>query len=778
MHKTARAKHFGQRDWQARRRPIVAALFLSTATVSGAFLTPAAAQQYSFSQVKVEGNVSVDATTVAGFTGIKRGQSVSAAQLNDAYQGLVRSGLFETIEIVPSGSTLVIRVKEYPIVNFINFEGNKRLKDEQLAEVIGSKARRVYSPAIAEADAATIADMYRAKGRIAATVTPKLIRRSDSRVDLVFEVTEGKVTEIERLSFIGNRAFSDRRLRQVLETKQAGLLRTFVQRDTYQAERLELDKQLLRDFYLSRGFVDVQVTDASAEVSRERDAVFVSFTVKEGRSFKIGKVTTVSEVDGIDLGDYEAIQRIRSGGTYSPAVVENNIARMENLALRKGLNFVRVDPRITRNNADGTLDIEFALVRGDRVFVERIDIEGNTTTLDEVVRRQFRSAEGDPFNPREIRQSAERIRALGFFSDAQVEARPGSAADQVVVDVNVEEAPTGSLNFGATYSGDTGIGLAISYSETNFLGRGQGLSLSLSTGADNRNSSFQFTEPAFLGRDVALSFGGHYNTTSGQAALYNTEMAGLNLSLEFPVAEQSRLQLRYGLDMNAVRAYTGVSPILTAEAARKGEFGSSIGYTYTYDTRIGGLSPNSSVVLRFGQDFHGLGGDIKFISTEVSALAERKVMNEEVTVRAIVEAGALSPLGGYETRVTDRFFGNGKIRGFKFNGIGPRDGANAEAVGGNYFAVARFEADFPLGLPEEYRLTGGVFMDIGSVWGVQNKVPSGTLVGSNFSPRASVGLSFVWDGPIGPLRFNFSRALKKETFDQTQGFDLSISARF
>lgn len=778
MHNTAGAKQFGKRDWKAFRRPLLMALFLSTATVSGAFLTPAAAQQYSFAAVKVEGNVTVDSATVAGFTGIKRGQPVSTAQLNDAYQGLIRSGLFESVELVPSGNTLIIRVKEYPIVNVINFEGNKRLKDEQLAEVIGSKARRVYSPAIAEADAATIADFYRAKGRMAATVTPKLIRRSESRVDLVFEVTEGKVTEVERLSFVGNRAFSDRRLRQVLETKQAGLLRAFIQRDTYQAERVELDKQLLRDFYLSRGYIDVQITDASAEVSRERDAVFVSFSVKEGRAFKFGKITTVSEVDGVDVGDYQSVQRIRSGGTYSPAIIENNIARMENLALRNGLNFVRVDPRIKRNNEDGTLDIEFALVRGERVFVERIDIEGNTTTLDEVVRRQFRSAEGDPFNPREIRQSAERIRALGFFTDAQVEARPGSAADQVIVDVNVDEAPTGSLTLGATYSGDTGIGLAIGYTETNFLGRGQGLSLNISSGTDNRNSSFQFTEPAFLGRDVELSFGGHYNTTTAQSALYDTESAGLNLSLEFPVAELSRLQIRYALDHNAVRNYTGVSPILTAEAARKGEFGSSIGYSYSYDNRIGGLSPNSAVVLRFGQDFHGFGGDIKYVSTEVSAMAERKVMNEEVTVRAIFEAGVLSPLGGYETRVTDRFFGNGKIRGFKYNGIGPRDGANAEAVGGNYFAVARFEADFPLGLPEEYGLTGGVFLDVGSVWGVQNSVASGTLVGEKFAPRAAVGLSVLWGSPIGPLRFNFSKALKKESFDQTQSFDLSISTRF
>ena len=242
----------------------------------------------------------------------------------------------------------------------------------------------------------------------------------------MFEIAEGKVVEVERLSFVGNRAFSDRRLRQVLETKQAGFLRQLIKGDTFVAERLEVDKQMLRDFYLSRGYVDVQVLDASGELARERDASFVAFTIREGQQFKLGKISTVSELEGVDVAEFVDVQKLRSGVVYSPAIIENNIARMESLALRKGLNFVQIEPRITRNERDQTLDIEFVLKRGEKIFVERIDVEGNTTTLDQVVRRQFRTVEGDPFNPREIRQSAERIRALGFFSDASVDAEPGS----------------------------------------------------------------------------------------------------------------------------------------------------------------------------------------------------------------------------------------------------------------------------------------------------------------------------------------------------------------
>ncbi|MDO8882939.1 outer membrane protein assembly factor BamA [Pseudotabrizicola sp.] len=776
------------------RKRILTALFLSTATASAAFFVPAFAQEYAFSQVVIEGNQLVDNATILGFAGIRRGQSLSQGQLNDAYQGLIRSGLFETVEIVPQGNQLLIRVKEYPIVNVINFEGNRRLKDEDLAKIIQSQARRVYSPSVAEADAAAIGEAYRARGRIAATVTPKLIRRSGGRVDLAFEITEGRVTEIERLSFVGNRSFSDRRLRQVLQTKQAGLLRNIIQRDTFVAERLELDKQLLRDFYLARGYVDIQVTDASGEVSRERDAVFVSFSIREGRQYRFGNITTVSEVSGVESDEFAALSRVRSGVPYSPLVVENTIARMENLALRKGLNFVRVDPRITRNDRDGTLDLEFALVRGERVFVERIDIEGNTTTLDQVIRRQFRSAEGDPFNPREVRQSAERIRALGFFSDAQVDARPGSASDQVIVDVNVEEQPTGSLSFGASYGVDAGIGVNIGFSEQNFLGRGQALAVSIATGSDSTSSAISITEPAFLGRDLSLSLGAFYNITSQKNAIYDTANVGVRTALSFPVGDVSRLELRYRLSKDTIKNYNGkdvdgdgtinplteVNPTLEAESLRDGEFTSAIGYTYSYDTRIGGLSPDRGMVFRFSQDFAGLGGDTKYLSSEVQALGERKILNEEVTLRAIFEAGALSPLGGYNSRVTERFFGNGKIRGFEGNGIGPRDTVTGDALGGNFYAVARFEADFPIGLPEEYGLSGGVFLDVGSVWGLKGNVVDalGAPIDTGFNPRAAVGVSVLWDAPIGPLRFNFSRALKKEAYDKEQKFDLTISTQF
>ncbi len=766
---------------RTRARLLATAVFIGAATVSAPFLTPAFAQSFSFSNVVIEGNTRVDGATVLNYAGISRGEEVSAAALNDAYQRIANSGLFESVELVPQGGTLVIRVVEYPIVNVISFEGNKRLKDEQLAELVQSQALRIFSPSQAEADAAVIAETYRVSGRLAATVTPKIIRRSDNRVDLVFEVTEGRVVEVERLNFVGNRAFSDRRLRQVLETKQAGFLRNLIQSDTFISERLELDKRVLTEFYLSRGFIDFQVLDASAEVSRERDASFLTFTIREGLPHTIGAISTVSEVEGLDAAEFAGVQRIRTGQTYSPLLIDNNVTRMETLALKKGLNFVRVEPRITRDVSGKAVDVQFAIVRGERIFVERIDIEGNATTLDQVIRRQFRTVEGDPFNPREIRQSAERIRALGFFADASVEAEPGSAADQVVVKVGVEEQPTGSLSLGLSYSVNDGTGFNLGFAETNFLGRGQSLSLSLSTASDNQNSSFSFTEPALLGRDLSLSFGVYYRTADNDNTFYKTRNLGVTTGIGFPIGEQADLglRLRYS-DDKLWDVGTDSSPILQAEDDIPALRTLSLGYSYEYDNRITGLNPKGGVLLRFSQDYAGFSADTNYLETTIFALAETKVLNEEMTIRAIFEGGVINSLGGTTSRVTERYFGSNKIRGFEPNGIGPRDlgSVNQDALGGNYFAAARFEADFPLGLPEEYGITGGAFLDVGSVWSLDNTAGAGGPVDDSFIPRAALGLTVFWDTPIGPLRFNFSHALKKEDYDKEQNFDFTISTKF
>ena len=737
----------------------------------------ARAQSYSFSNVQVQGNQRIETGTILSYLGFGQGETVSAAEVNAAARRIRETGLFETVSVTPRGGTLVIAVDENPTINRISFEGNSRLSDDELGPLVRSQPRRVYSPEQAEADTARIVQAYTEQGRVNASVTPRIIARSDNRVDLVFEIFEGGVTEVERISFVGNRTYSDRRLRRVLETKQAGLLRAIIQNDTFIADRIEFDRQVLTDFYRSRGYVDFEVLNVDVALTRGRDAYLITFNVQEGQKFRVGDVQVTSEVAEADPALFEQALRLRSGAVYSPTLIERDISRLERLAIREGLTLVRADPRISRNDRALTLDVNFALVRGERIFVERIDIEGNTTTLDRVIRSQFEVVEGDPFNPRQIRQSAERIRALGFFSNVDVNTRAGSAPDQVVVNVDVEEGPTGSLSFGGNYSTDNGFSLLASYNQRNLLGRGQALALDLQWSQDAQNLSLDFTEPRLLGRDLRFGFAVDYRQTDNEGAtLYDTRNFGLRPSLNFPVSENGRLTVYYEYDYTDLFNIESDSDYIKDD---KGAVGTnSLGYTYSFDTRRTGLNPTAGVLLRFGQQF-GF-GDSTFVKTSAQATAQTLVLNEEVTLRATIEGGALSYNDG-QSRITDRYFlGSRIMRGFEPGGVGPRDDTEGDALGGNYYAVARLEAEFPLGLPEEYGITGGVFLDHGSVWdiGQPTTTTKGNVLYNDYTPRTIAGVSIFWTTPIGPLRFNFSEPIDVQPRDETQGFDLTISTEF
>lgn len=740
----------------------------------------AKAQQYRFSSIDVVGNLRIESSTIRSYAGISTAQSLSAADLNAAYQSIASSGLFEEVEIVPNGARLVIKVKEFPTINRVAFEGNSRIKDEVLAGLVKSQTRRVFNPTEVEQDRAVIAEAYANSGRLAAKVNPKFIRLSDNRVDLVFEIFEGGLVEIERISFVGNRAYSDRKLRSVLETKQAGLLRTFIQRDTFVEDRIEFDKQVLSDFYKSRGYADFRINSVNAEISQERDAYFITFNIREGQKFTVGQIDVTTDLSGIDSKAFARAGKVRTGQTYSPLAIENDITRMERFANQEGLEFLRITPRISRNDASLSLDVNYVIERGPRIFVERIDIEGNTATLDRVIRRQFRIVEGDPFNPSEIRSSARRIRALGFFSNADVTSREGSNPEQVVVDVKVEEAPTGSLSFGASYSTAAGAGGLVEYSERNFLGRGQALSLKLTAGTGNQTYSFDFTEPAFLYNDLSLSILTSYAETQRQFSQYNTSALKIRPQLSFPLSEQTRLGVRYQYaESKLSNASLSTGAVIGEELALGNISESGLGYTLSFDSRRTGLDPDAGVLARIEQDFSGLGGDTTSLKTTGLISGEMKVLGEEVTLIGTIEGGMLSYSKG-QSRVVDRFqLGSGIMRGFEPGGIGPREydsvnGVN-DALGGDKFAAMRLEALFPIGLPEEYGITGGVFYDVGNLWGLE--YDSADIQYEKGAWRQAAGVSIIWITPVGPFRFNFSRAIAKELLDTANDFELTLATR-
>ena len=750
----------------------------------------AQANDFKITEIIVDGNRRIETETIRSYTEIETPAVLAIGEVNDAVQRVRDSNLFETVTAEVQGNKLKVTVVEFPTVNEVVFEGNERLGEKQLSALVRSQSRRIYSVSQVRDDANAIAEAYANQGRIAASVEPRIIRRSDNRVDVIFEIAEGGVVEIERLSFVGNRTFSDRRLRRVLNTKQAGLLRIFVQRDTYVEDRVEFDKQVLTDFYNSRGYIDFQVQAVTSELSKTKDSFFLTFRVQEGQQFSFGKITTTSDLEDVDPGDFENAIKIEQGDIYSPALVENTITRMERRALELGLDFVRVEPRVTRNNEGLALDIDFNLSRGPRVFVERIDIAGNTTTLDRVIRRQFKVVEGDALNPGEIRASAQRIRALGFFANSNVTTREGSAPNQRIVEVSVTEKPTGSLKFGANYNSANGVGLVASFREENFLGRGQATSFGINTTTSTRGFSFGFKEPSLFNRDLSLSFGVDYRGTSKNNARYNTGSFEIDAALGFPVSESGFFTPKLFYETEELTDVTTSSAVITGESAEGDRKTLGLGYTYSFDNRRTGLNPKSGMFLRLSQDF-GLAGDARFVRTNVKLGGETYVRNEDFKVTAILEGGALSYAGGSSSRVTDRFFlGSGLFRGFAPGGLGPRevDTSNSinDALGGEYYAVARFETQFPIGLPEEYGIEFGAFFDAGSVWGLDsahvgsgaNQAPANTILYDEFTLRAVAGVSIFWNTPIGPLRFNFTDAVKTAEYDVEQNFDLTISASF
>ena len=744
------------------------------------------AQEFNFSSIEVDGNRRIETSTIISYANLPLRKNVSASEISAAYQEVANSGLFEDIEFIPQGRRLIIKVQEYPTISQVAFEGNDRLKDEVLAQIVSAKSRRVFNSMKVEEDRERIAQAYADMGRLASRVTPKIIRLPDNRVNLVFEIFEGGVVEIERIGFVGNKTYSDRKLRNVLNTKQAGLLRLLVQRDTFIEDRIEFDKQILTDFYQSRGFVDFVINGVNAEFSEERDGYFITFNIQEGQQFNVGAVTLVSERSDVDEAVFSAALTLKPSVIYSPLAVEDDIARLERLAVMEGVDFLRVTPRLKRNDSTRTLDVAFVVDRGERIFIERINLSGNTSTLDNVIRRQFLAVEGDPFNPRALRAAVDRIRRLGFFDPVNVSTRAGNKPETVIIDLVVGEKPTGSLSLGAGYSSALGLGGIIEYRERNFIGRGQGLNFKIQGGSDNTTYSVRFTEPAFLGNELQFSLNLAYEETNEKNSTYDTRSVNFQPGISYPVNNFIRVGFRYSYTSDEVSG-NAVSSIIGDEFKQRRINTSGVGYTFGYDTRRVGLNPIAGVLLQFGQDFTGLGGDTTSVKSNLKLQGEQKTFGEEVTLSATFEAGDLRYSKG-QSRVSDRFaLGSRVMRGFNPGGVGPRERSNDgsetinDALGGEQFAVARFEAEFPIGIPEEYGITGGVFYDVGSLWGLPVETsPNGanTVYYNAAIPRQVAGATVFWATPIGPLRFNWTRAIQKEEFDEANNFEFTLSTRF
>jgi outer membrane protein insertion porin family len=744
----------------------------------------AAAQTAPQSGVTIRGNRRIEVETILSYMQLPTDRAVTAEDLNAAVRRLFDTGLFRDVQVVPSEGALVVEVAENPSINAIAFEGNDTLDDEDLEKIIRLRPRLPFTPSGAEADAQAIIDVYRRTGRYGAEVEPVIIERPENRVDLVFEITEGKVTKVNAIDFVGNERFSDRKLRRVIETSESGIFSWLFSGDVYDPDRLELDKELLRQFYLSRGYADFTVLSATAELSPDRKGFFIAFTVSEGEAYKFGTLDVAINARGLDRETFtEALPDDLEGDTYDADEVEKIANELTDLAGQQGFAFVQVRPRADKNSEDRIINVTFELAEGSRIFVERIDIEGNSRTLDRVIRRDVQLIEGDAFDTRKIRESRTKIRGLGYFKSVEVETTQGSADDRAVLTVKVQEQSTGSLSLGLGFSSSTGPIGNVAITERNFLGRGQVLNAQVTAAGDTQIYNFSFTEPRFLDRDLSVSGRAFYITDDRSSeSSFNQNSAGFGPEVGFPLAENMRLRVRAGPRFDDIDVDSDTSPVIQADEGTN--FTSSVGYTLAYDQRDDPLEPTRGYLLSFDQELAGL-GDSQFIKSRGTAKWWYGLFDDSVVASVELESGALFSFGN-DSRVTERFFlGGDTFRGFADEGLGPRDEVNDDdAVGGNFFGVARFEVSFPLGLPEELGIFGGAFVDAGTLWGLDKTNfsaignASAVNVDDSATFRASAGALLFLDTPFGPLALSFGFPLVKESFDDKELFRLTIGTRF
>jgi outer membrane protein insertion porin family len=790
----------------------------------------------SRNSIVVEGNRRVEADTIRSYFRPGPSGRLDAASIDEAFKALYATGLFQDVKITPSGGRLVVTVVENPVLNRVAFEGNKKLKDEQLALEVQSKPRGTLSRPQVQSDVQRIVDIYRRNGRFDVTVVPKFIELPNNRVDLVFEVNEGDKTGVRKIAFIGNSSFSATRLRDEIKTSETIPLIGFLQSaDIYDPDRIEADRDLLRRFYLKKGYADVRIVSAVAEYDPAAKGFTVTFTIDEGQRYRFGKVEIISNVPAVDADSLYGRLRAGGGQVYNAEATEKSIENLSIEIARRGYPFAVVRPRGDRDAANARINIAFVIDEGPRVYIERINIRGNTRTRDYVIRREFDIAEGDAYNRALIDRAERRLKNLNYFKVVKISNETGSAADRVVINVDVEEQSTGEFSITGGYSTADGFLAEVSVAERNLLGHGQYAKVAVQYGQRARGFEMSYAEPYFMGNRVLVGIDLFARQTLASSYYsYNNETFGGGLRGGFQLTEEMSFLARYNAYTQKITLPTylnnciyspnapingglGVNPISegargTASCYADGEAGlavrrelsqgqqfvSLVGYTLAYSTLDNNRNPTSGLYLELKQDFAGVGGDVNFIRTTGNMRTYYEVLSDVVAVLHL-QGGHLGAWGSKDLRFLDHFqMGPNLVRGFAPAGIGPRDlsTASRDSLGGSMYWGASVEAQSPIPfLPRDLGMKAALYADVGSLWNYQGptswsvtgETVSGCAPGSAGYPcpidngmhiRASVGAGLIWNSPFGPLRFDYAVPLMKQSQDIVQEFRFGGGTKF
>jgi outer membrane protein insertion porin family len=761
------------------RAGLLAALIMFAMPVS----SPAVAQ--SVSSIQVEGNRRVEVETIRSYFRPDPGGRLDQAQIDDGLKALIETGLFQDVKITQTGGRLLVTVIENPVIGRLAFEGNKKVKDEQLSAEIQSKPRGTLSRPLVQSDAQRIADIYRRSGRYDVRVTPEIIEQPNNRVDLVFTIVEGSKTGVKSVDFIGNNAYSSYRLKDIIKTHESNLLSFLGGGDVYDPDRVEADRDLIRRFYLKNGYADVQVVAALTEYDPEKKGFLVTFKIEEGQQYRVSSVDFQSSIATLDPNTLRSFSRVSVGSLYNGEALEKSVEEMQIEASRRGYAFAMVRPHGDRKFEAHTVSIVFTVDEGPRSYIERIDIRGNTRTRDYVIRREFDLSEGDAYNRALVDRAERRLKNLDFFKSVKLVTEPGSSSDRVILIVDLEEKSTGDFSISGGYSTSDGALAEVSISERNFLGRGLFAKASVTYGQYARGASLSFVEPYLLDYRVALGLDISYREQlANDYVSYGTTTLGFSPRLGFALREDLSLQLRYSLYQQSITLPTtlnncnnlagpaffptptyintvlgGVDPTGNAQAgllpgclsdgesslpvrqelANGATWTSSLGYSLNYNTLDNNKNPTDGLLIDFKQDFAGVGGDVSYLKSAIDAKYYTPLVADIVGL-IHAQGGMLNSMGS-QLRMLDQFqMGPNLVRGFAPNGIGPRDltfypyTGSGDALGGTKYWGVSAELQMPFWfLPKEVGLKGAVYADAGSLWDYQGPT-SWTATGEVNSP--------------------------------------------
>ncbi len=740
--------------------------------------------------IVVSGNERIETGTIQSYMVVQPGDPFDPDRINDSLKTLYATGLFKNVTITRDGNNLDVAVVENPTVDQVFFQGNKVITDKDAGDAIGLKPRSVFTTAAAEADRRTLLDLYAKKGYFNASVTPAIIQLPDNRVNVVFQCVDGNQTLISQITFIGNAHFSQGTLRQVVSSREYAWFRFLSSADHYDSDRVEYDEYLLRQFYLHKGYADFQVNSANAELSPDRKSFYLTFDVSEGPRYRVGSLQIVSGIRTLSDKELRGLVPLAVGDWFDGTALEEGITALSTRAQNLGYAFAQVNPNVQTDPATKTIAITLNVIDGPRVYIQRIDISGNTRTEDKVIRRELTVAEGDGYNQSKIDQSTTNIKNLGYFKDEKLTTAPGSTPQQVILNTKVTEQATGQFSLGGGYSSDLGALVNAGLSQNNFLGTGVDASINALLAQRGTQINIGVTDPYFLDRNLIAGFDLFRTVTDSYTAAassfdYSESDIGADVRLGYRFNANVRQSFTYTLSQRDVYDVPSGSSLYVIDEEGVSSL-SQISQTLTFDYVDDDLQPTSGLLVDLTTDFAGAGGSAKYVRLSPDASyyipLEHIFGSKAWVLKFGATGGDLIPIFGYQDRIVDRFFlGGDSLRGFADGGVGPHDASTGDSLGGRIMWTQTTELHFPLPVSPDLGVSGFAFVDVGSLYEAREISSTAGVaqpVYDSSAPRVGAGVGVSWNTPFGLINLSLAEPIVKQKDDQIQQFRISFGTRF